>query len=208
MSNTSVVTGKVRLSYAHLFEPHAQKGGGEPKYSTTILLPKSDTVTWQNIQNAIAAATQEGITKKWSGQQPAKIECAIYDGDGLRPSGEEPYGEECRGCWVFTAKSSQRPGIVDQRVQKILDSTLVYSGMYAYVDINFYPYNSNGRKGIGIGLNNVQKVADGEPFAGGRSATEAFKPINTSPAASPFQAAPAPTNPYQAAPQPTTNYLL
>lgn len=214
--SASIVTGKVRLSYVNVFEPQTPQGGGDPKYSATILMPKSDTMTMQVIQAAINEATQEGVSKRWDGKMPAKIDIPIHDGDGGRPSDGEPFGEECRGCWIFTASAKQKPGIVDQRVQPIMDSTQVYSGMYAYVDINFYAYNSNGKKGIGIGLNNVQKVADGEALAGRRSASEAFKPIDMPAAAvNPFQAAaPQPAqaaygypqqgqaqNPYQPAPQ-------
>lgn len=172
----SIVTGKVRLSYANLLEPRAPQGGGDPKYSATLLLPKSDAATLQAIQTAIQAATQEGIAKRWNGRQPARIDIPIHDGDGARPNGE-PFGDECKGCWVFTASSKQQPGIVDQRVQPILDSTKVYSGMYAFVEINFFPYSANGKNGIGVGLNNIQKVADGEPLAGRRPATEVFKPV-------------------------------
>ena len=200
--NTAVVTGKVRLSYVSLFEPRESQNGGDAKYSATILLPKGDTDTMNRIQTAINAAAQEGINKKWGGQQPAKIDIPLRDGDGVRPNGEA-FGDECKGCWVFTASSRTRPGVVDQRVQPILDSTQVYSGMYAHVDINLYPYNSNGKKGIGFGLNNVQKVADGEPFTSRRSAQAAFTAV-----AAPPQGAPTPFSAPSYAQSPAYDQLL
>lgn len=171
---TQIVTGKVRLSYVHLFKPYAHNPGQEPKYSTTILVPKNDTSTKANIDRAIEAAKQEGMSSKWGGQIPPVVAIPVYDGDGVRPSDGQPFGEECKGHWVFTASSKQAPAVVDQAVQPILDQSEVYSGMYARVSVNFFAYNSNGRKGIGAGLNNVQKLADGEPLGGRTTAAEDF----------------------------------
>lgn len=218
----SIVTGKVRLSYVNLLEPRPPQGGGEAKYGATILLPKSDTATMQAIQAAIEEAAQYGVSKKWEGKRPANLNVPMYDGDAGRPSDGEAYGDECKGHWVLSAKSKTQPGIVDQRVQPILDSTQIYSGMYALVEISFYAYNTGAKKGIGIGLNNVQKVADGEMLGGGRrAASEVFKPVECvagatggayQPPANPYaQPGPAQTyaqpqqpviNPYQAQPNP------
>ena len=195
--STSLVTGKVRLSYVNLFEPRAPLNGGDPKYSVTVMLPKTDAATYQIIQAALNEATQDGVAKKWGGRMPAKLDVPIHDGDGVRPNGE-PFGEECRGCWVFTASGKQQPGIVDQRVQPILDSTQVYSGIYAHVDVNFYPYDAAGKRGIGIGLNNVQKVADGEALSGRRAASAVFAPVADAGAA--FQPQ-QPTQAYRPQPQ-------
>lgn len=171
---TQIVTGKVRLSYVHLFKPYAHNPGQEPKYSTTILVPKNDTSTKANIDRAIEAAKQEGMSSKWGGQIPPVVAIPVYDGDGVRPSDGQPFGEECKGHWVFTASSKQAPAVVDQAVQPILDQSEAYSGMYARVSVNFFAYNSNGRKGIGAGLNNVQKLSDGEPLGGRTTAAEDF----------------------------------
>ncbi len=196
MRTTDVTTGVVRLSYAHLFKPYAYQQGQEEKYSTTILVPKTDAETKQRIDTAIQAAKQAGISEKWGGQQPPKLAVPVYDGDGVRPSDGMPFGTECRGCWVFTASSRQPISVVDQNIQPILDQSQVYSGMYARVSITFFPYNSNGKKGVGCGLNAVQKVSDGEPLGGGISAKEAFGGAN----AFQGQTAPAP-----AAPQPVNS---
>jgi len=60
---------------------------------------------------------------------------------------------------------------VDKNVQPILDSTEVYSGCYGRASITFYPFNTNGNRGIACGLQNLQKLADGESL-GGRSRAE------------------------------------
>lgn len=170
----TVVTGKVRLSYVHLFTPHARQAGADPKYSTTILLPKSDVATKQRIDAAINAAIQEGTTSKWNGVRPPMLAIPIHDGDGVRPSDGMPFGEECRGHWVFTASSKQAPQVVDISINPVLNQTEIYSGIYARVTIRFFPFSTNGKKGIGCGLGPVQKLEDGEPLGGGISAAVAF----------------------------------
>jgi hypothetical protein len=168
-----VVTGKVRLSYANLITPRAQKQGDKLKYSTTLLIPKSDIATKQRVDAAINAAIQEGVVSKWNGARPAQPAIPIYDGDGIRPTGEY-FSPECKGHWVMTASSEQRPQIVDINMNEIINPTEIYSGMYARVSIRFFPYFNSGKKGIGCGLGNVQKLEDGEPLGGRTNAADDF----------------------------------
>ncbi len=170
---TQVTTNEVRISYEHLLKPYANQPGAEEKFSATLLIPKSDIATKQRIDAAIQAAAQEGMTSKWGGVRPAQLAVPIYDGDGVRPNGEA-FGPECKGHWVMTASSKQRPEIVNLNVEPIIDATEIYSGMYAKVNINFFPYFNRGKKGIGCGLGPVQKTRDGEPLGGRVSAAEAF----------------------------------
>lgn len=182
ISQTHIVTGKVRLSYVHLFTPHANQQGGEPKYSTTILVPKSDIATKQRMDAAIAAAIQQGVSGKWNGTRPPQVKNPIWDGDGVRQNGE-PFSQECKGHWVLTASSNQPQEIIDINMNPIINQTEVYSGIYARVSINFFPYFNSGNKGIGCGLGPIQKLEDGEPLGGGHiSAATAFAdmPIPTS----------------------------
>ena len=173
--DTKVVTGKVRLSYANIWEP-AAIGNQEPKYSVALLIPKSDKDTIAKIKAAIEAAKQQGVATKWGGKVPPKCDTTIHDGDGEKPNGGE-YGEECQGHYVLNSNSKQKPGIVDKNVNPILDKTEVYSGCYARVSVGFYAYDSNGKKGIGCGLQNIQKLADGEPFGGRSRAEDDFEAI-------------------------------
>lgn len=171
---TQVVTGQVRLTFPHLFQPYSNQPGQEPKYSTTMLLPKSDVATKAAIDAAINAAIELGITKSWNGVRPPKINLSIHDGDGVRPNGEQ-FGPECKGHWVFTASSKNAPEVVQlPGLERILNESQVYSGIYALVSLNFFPYAASGNKGIGIGLNNVAKVADGEPLGGRTTAANDF----------------------------------
>ena len=172
MSNqyqTAVTTGKVRLSYCNIFQPREDMSG-KKKYSVTLLIPKTDTATLQKINDAIQAATQKGMGGAWGGAMPPQLPIPLHDGDGVKENGEA-YGDECKGHWVITASANENhpPEVVDQNLNKILDQTAVYSGCYAHVYINFYPYGGGTtgfRKGIGCGLGPIQKVADGEALGG------------------------------------------
>lgn len=173
----NVTTGEVRFSFCHLFKPYAYQPGQEEKYQVTVLVPKTDTATMQRIKDAIEAAKQRGITDKWNGQCPPILNTPVYDGDGVRPSDGMPFGDECKGHWVFTAsaKVDYPPEVVDKMGNPIINQSEVYSGMYGRVNVTFFPYMFGGKKGIGCGLGPVQKLRDGETLGGSMpSASQAF----------------------------------
>lgn len=179
---TNVTTGEVRLSYVHLFKPYAFQPGQEEKFSCTILIPKSDTETMARINNAIAAATEKGVSDKWNGVRPPVIPNPVYDGDGIRPSDGMPFGPECKGHYVLTAsaKVDYPPEVVDAQLNPVINQSEIYSGIYGRVNISFFPYAFGGKKGIGCGLGPVQKTRDGEPLGG--SAPKASQVFNAAPA--------------------------
>ena len=168
---TKVITGvNTRWSYVNAWEPKSINGGA-PKYSVSLIIPKSDTKTIEKIQAAIQAAYDEGQDKlKGNGKSvPALsvLKTPLRDGDAERPD-DEAYADS----YFINANSGTAPGIVDADRQPILDRSEVYSGVYGRASINFYAFNSNGNKGIACGLNTLQKIKDGEPL-GGKSRAEA-----------------------------------
>ncbi|MGI5965418.1 MAG: DUF2815 family protein [Anaerotruncus rubiinfantis] len=167
-NNTKVVTGVVRLSYANVWEP-TSINGGTPKYSVSLIIPKSDKKTIDAINAAVDAAIKDGASK-FGGKIPNKtaLKLPLRDGDTERE--DEAYKDS----YFVNANSTTAPQIVDRSVQPILDRAEVYSGCYARVSINFYAFNSNGNRGIACGLGNIQKVRDGEPLGGRSSAAEDF----------------------------------
>lgn len=173
-----MLTGVFRASFAHVFVPYVAQEGSDPKYQITMLFPKSDLATYQAIQAEINRVLQEGVQKVFGGQMPARPELPVYDGDGVKKNGE-PFSEECKGCWVVRASSKTKPSVVDINVQPIIDPNAFYSGCYARATINFFAYNQKGNRGIGCGLNNIQKIADGEPLSGRTTAEEDFGGKNT-----------------------------
>lgn len=162
---TEVMTGKVRLSYANLLKPKAQEEGKTPKYSVLLLIPKSDTKTVTAIKQAIEAAKEEGKAS-WGGKVPPGLKIPLRDGDTERDS------PEYVGHWFINASSIRAPKIVDAKVDPIIDPNEIYSGMYAKVILNFYPYVQSGNRGVAAGLGNIQKVADGEPLGGSSARPE------------------------------------
>ncbi|NOW84303.1 hypothetical protein B0H39_002184 [Clostridium beijerinckii] len=171
-TGTKVTTGKVRLSYAHLFEPHAIEGN-EPKYSVSVIIPKTDTETLKAIKEATDQAKKDGASK-WGGKVPPTLKTPLRDGDTERPD-DEAYA----GCYFLNANSKNKPGVVDANVQPILDATEVYSGCYGRLTLNFYAYNANGNKGVAAGLGNVQKLEDGEPLGGFTRAEDDFTAVGS-----------------------------
>lgn len=161
--STKVVTGAVRFSFCHLFEPVVPQNGGEPKYSVTLLIPKSDTTTVGQIKAAMQEARENFVKKNGAQSLPQKFNHTLHDGDGLRPSGE-PFGPECKGCYVITVSNKQKPIVVDNFGNEIHDAAEVYSGCYGRASINFYGYNSSGNKGVSASLLAIKKLRDGEPF--------------------------------------------
>ena len=173
---TKVLTGEVRLSYVNLATPRVNNNDptATPKYSVTLLIPKSDTAVKANIDASIEAAAKDAQAKIWGGVRPPVLPIPIHDGDGVRDNGT-PFGPECKGCWVMTASTKNKPQVVSQSdINTELLPQDIYSGMYARVTINFFGYNTAGKRGVGCGLGNVMKTRDGEPLAGGASAAADF----------------------------------
>ena len=180
-----VLTGECRLSYCNLTTPRAAQQGGEPKYSVTLLIPKTDVATKADIDAAIQAAANEALSKVWNGARPPQLRVPIYDGDGVRPSGV-PFGDECKGHWVMTASTKNKPQVVGiDNINCELAPSDIYSGMYARVTIRFFGYSNSGNKGIGCGLGNVMKTRDGEALTGSASASVDFAGVGAAPAAAP-----------------------
>lgn len=119
------------------------------------------------------AAYEEGQSKlKGNGKTvPALsiLKTPLRDGDLERPD-DPAYAN----AYFINANSASAPGIVDADRQPILERSEVYSGVYGRASINLYAFNSNGNKGIACGLNNLQKIRDGEPLGSKSRAEDDF----------------------------------
>lgn len=168
-----VITGpKTRWSYANVWEAKSVNGSA-PKFSVSLIVPKSDTATVAKVKAAIEAAYKEGESKlKGNGRNvPALsvIKNPLRDGDIERPD-DPAYAN----AYFINANSATAPGIVDAACNPIMNRSEVYSGVYGRASIIFYAFNANGNKGIACGLNNLQKISDGEPLGGKASAESDF----------------------------------
>ena len=169
---TKVVTGVCRLSYANIWNAKSINGG-VPKYSASILIPKNDAATIAKVKKAILAAYEEGEGKlKGNGKtvpQLETIKTPLRDGDVERPDDPAYVGH-----WFLNANSNTAPGVVDLSGERIYDTSQIYSGVYARASLSFYAFNSSGNRGIACGLQNIQKVRDGEPLGGKARAEDDF----------------------------------
>ena len=173
---TKVITGaNTRWSYANVWEAKALEGG-KPKFSVSLIIPKSDTVTVSKIKSAIEEAYREGQSKLKGNAKsvPAlsTLRTPLRDGDLERPD-DPAYAN----AYFVNANSATAPGVVDANRNEIMDKSEVYSGCYGRASINFYAFNANGNRGIACGLNNLQKIRDGEPLGGRASAESDFATV-------------------------------
>lgn len=173
MIPTKVITGpETRWSYANVWDPKSVNGGA-PKYSVSLIIPKTDKKTIEAVKKAIEAAYEEGLSKLKGNSKSAPalstLKTPLRDGDLERPD-DEAY----KNAYFINANSPTAPGIVDASCNPILERSEVYSGVYGRASINLYAFNSNGNKGIACGLNNLQKLKDGEPLGGKSRAEDDF----------------------------------
>jgi Protein of unknown function (DUF2815) len=170
-SPTSVSTGVVRLSYAHLWEAVAIDDDSDKKFSTAVLIKKDDKFTLDKLKSAIEFLKEEA-KKKFGGKLPKNFKLPLRDGDE-----EKPEDENYAGHYFLNASSKRKPGIVKrvgEGLENITKEDEVYSGCYVRLGLNLYIFDVSGNRGIAVGLNNVLKVKDGEPLAGGSRPEDDF----------------------------------
>lgn len=163
MSETKVITGKdTRFSYVKLIEVSKLSG----KYEASVLIPKSDKVTYIKIQAAIAAAEKDAAAKKWNGVIPKKYKNQVLqDGDEKTTKDGEP-DENYADHWYVQARNKDVPYTCDKNNVKI-EPKEIYSGCYGIASLNFFGYLFEGSKGIGCELRGIQFLRDGDPLGGG-----------------------------------------
>jgi len=156
-----------RFSYLNCFTPQSINGS-DPKYSVSAIIDKKDKETIKKIQAAVEAAKQESVAK-WGGKVPSNLKTPLRDGDIDRPD-DEVYANS----YFLNANSKQAPQVVDKNVQPILDQSEIYSGCYGRISVTFYGYNSNGNRGIGAGLGNIQLQRASTPLGSRKNASDDF----------------------------------
>ena len=178
MSEGKVVYGLVRFSYCNVWEPAATPSG-DLKYSVSVLIPKEDAKLLKLINVDIQAAVKKGLEKNTFGKVHVKgLRLPLRDGDAEFEEGKR--GAEYKGFFFFNASSKNPPGVVEPSASgpvPIMDKDEFYSGCWGYVDVNFFPYNQAGNRGIGAGLNNLMKYKDDDRLDGRMKAEDAFAHI-------------------------------
>lgn len=173
-SQKVIIKEPVRFSYANVFEPKAPSEGAEPKYSVSLIIPKSHKKTISDIERAIEELKDAAAAKL--GKLPKNFKLPLRDGDEERPD-DEAY----RDAYFLNASAKQQPGIVHiSNIKRALNPDEFKSGDYGFASINFYVFDVSGNRGIAAGLNNLMKTKDGESLAGRASASEDFAGLEMS----------------------------
>lgn len=159
---SKATSGKVRLSYVHVFKPTAIEEGQEPKFNVSVIIDKDDKFTLDRYKKAIKHVTEKAVKEIYGGKMPKKWKTPLRDGDEDKED-DEAYA----GKFFIGATSKRRPKVVDKDFEEIIDPEDLYSGSYARVCINFYAYDVAGNKGVAAGLESIMKLSDGEPLGGG-----------------------------------------
>ena len=172
-TESTVKIGPVRLSYVHLEKPYAGVDGNQdPKYQVSIIVPKKEKAMISKIEAAIEAAKEKGKAKHFPNGIPKKLDISFRDGDTDKE--DENYADS----FYISAKSKKPVGVLDKDKQPVKDWSKIYSGMWAYVQLDFYAY-SKPKTGIACGLLNVMKYRDDDTFGTQReSAEDAFADID------------------------------
>jgi len=165
-----VVTPKGRAFYAFVFRPQeAMQKDRDPNYALTLAFDK-DSKGIKRLQDAIEAVAKEKFGVKAAALlKSGQLKNPLRDGDVEREGNEQFAGK-----LFLTARSKDKPPVVDMDAEPLMSQDDFYSGCYARMDVWFYAFDKAGNKGVAGILNNVQKLGDGERVGGRRSAAEAF----------------------------------
>ena len=160
--NCKVLTGEVRLSYLHIFEPWAPKdSNNDPQYSASLIIRKDDKATIKFVKEAIQNAIDKGQKETWGGKIPKNLHEPLRDGDDERDD------DASANAFFLNANSKKRkPGVVNSQRETLYSEDEIKSGDYGKVSIRFYPYSANGNNGIACALCNIMKTRDGEALGG------------------------------------------
>jgi hypothetical protein len=167
-----MITCEVRASYANVWEPKPDLSG-RLRYSISLLIPKSNEAGVNEIKQVIQEAIQNGISKgKFKQTDVPRLKLPLRDGD--EEVGRGAYDSTYKGFYFMNCSNDRAPGIVDNKVQPIMDQDEFYSGCWCRADIQFFPFAVSGNKGVGVSLQNLMKTRDDERLDGKLKAEEAF----------------------------------
>lgn len=165
---SKVLTPMFRVSFPNVFKAKAAFEGQEAVYSVQMLFPKSTDL------KELKKLCAEVATKKWGPKEkwPKNLRMPFKDGN-------EKNLDNYKDMIVIEARSKMQPGLVDQKVQPIIDAGEFYAGCWARATLTCYAYEKAGNKGVSFGLQNLQKMKDDVAFSGKRNAKDDFEVIET-----------------------------
>lgn len=161
MATENLLTPEFRLGFPALATPQSV-GGGEPKFSITMLFPKDADIS------ALKLLAKAAATEKWGENLPADLQLPWGDGDTKEWEGFP-------GNTFIRCASQYQPGMVDANLQEIINPVKdLYGGCYCRAQVNAYAWTYMAKNGVSFGLQNVQKLKDGDSFSGRQNASDVF----------------------------------
>ncbi len=171
----NLVTPEFRAAFISVFRATSMKNTdgttSKPKYSIRAAFPPTAKL------DALKKEAQAAAVEKWGDKLPKTLRNPFRLNEEL----EAPIvgiGDD----WIimsFSANEDRRPGVVDAKLQDIIDDADVYSGAWYRCQVRAFAYDTAGNKGVSFGLQNVQKLRDDDPLGNGRiPASKAFEPVD------------------------------
>lgn len=191
MARQNLKTPEGIVRYANVFSPRARKGKngepqGEPKYSVLLVFERDADLT------ELEEAIEEAAVKKFGSKGKSLLsdrrfthpirDAAEYVDEEL--SKEENWPFNLKGAKMIRFSTTDKPGVVDEEAEPIMDKTDFYDGCRARVSCRAFGYDTNGNKGVSFALVNVQKLADGKRLSGNPSAEDEFGKASSKPSKS------------------------
>lgn len=167
------MTPRFTVSYPKVFKAELNTLSGKMEFSTVALFKKGEDLS------ALKKAAEEVLIEKLGADKakwPKGLKSPFRDQSDREKEGVLPAGHVA-GAIFMSLKTSNKPGVVNQDVQPIIDESEFYAGCVAQATVRAYYYDQKGNKGVAFGLQNLQKVAEGEPLSGRSSPSEDFKPV-------------------------------
>lgn len=160
-------TPKCVISYPFVFTSRFNEDSGKHEFSATFIFDKAAQATKEYA--ALKAAVKPTAEAKWGAKLPANLKNPFLTGVAGVPE----------DCVIIRCKSQQPPGVVDAKVQKIIDPTEIYPGAIVIATVNCFAWeNKKGGKGVSFGLGNIQKIGDGPRIDNRKTADQDFQPVD------------------------------
>ena len=168
MANEAIVTPAFTAAFTSVFKPKGIKGDPSAplKYSVAMLFPKGDKI------EALRELMLKAAHDKWGKERAEKYMANPKFKNPIKDQGDmaEQYAGFVDGAVYIQASNSDKPGLIDNRNQDIIDEDDFYSGCLARAQVQCYAWEHPvGGKGCSFSLLNVQKLRDGERLGGGRA---------------------------------------
>lgn len=171
----SIITAPFRLAFPEVFTPKAGAEGGKEKFSITMMFPKDGSLLIPAMPGdgvlELRKIAFAAVKEKWGGDKskwPANMKTLDF-AKYVSPTGKDGWPvrdgdlvewDGFAGMLFARASSQYQPGLVNQKLQPVIDKNAVYGGLICRAQVSAFAYDNSGNKGVTFGLNNLQILKD------------------------------------------------